>query len=44
MGLCHRRDFEIPKLTPIVQREDFIVWRDQFEELLEQTLGWSGVS
>ena len=26
-----------------VQREDFIVWRDQLEELLEQTPGWSGV-
>ena len=44
MGLRHRRDFEIPKLTPIAQREDFIVWRDHFEEFLEHTPGWSGVS
>ena len=34
MGLCHRRDFEITKLPSTVQREDFIVWRDQLEELL----------
>ena len=43
MGLCQRRDFEITKLPSVVQREDFIVWRDQLEELLEQTPGWSGV-
>ena len=42
MGLCHRRDFEITKLPSTVQRGDFIVWRDQLEELLEQTPGWIG--
>ena len=41
-GLCHHRDLEIWKLPEDVTREQFILWRDQLDELLELSPGWRG--
>ena len=43
-GLCNHRDLEIAKLSDQLNKEQFILWREQLEELLEQSPGWRGIS
>ena len=43
-GLCNARDLEVTRLPEKMSREEFILWRDQLEELLEQSPGWKGIS
>ena len=43
-GLIHHSELKVEKLPEEVKRDQFILWRDQLEESLEQTPGFSGAT
>ena len=42
--LCHHSDLTVSKLPEDMRRDQFILWRDQLDELLNQSAGLRGVA
>ena len=43
-GLIHHSELKVERLAEEIKRDQFILWRDQLEESLEQTPGFSGAT